>query len=341
MDWGILTSEALYHAEKLKDIEVRNRQKFNATSIDLRVKKLFAMRAGLKQITNKTSISDLYEEVVPGKEGWLLKSDGYYLAEAEEELHKGRGYVARICSRSTWARFGVACFPVQDELDDLCNVYEGKILFNIDTLNTSVILRPGDAPAQIRFAKEGFAPVWNPGRIKGVRNFAAGAKLAKYGLTLTLDSKIQLYTGGIIDPKEDVGRHFREIDISKGFDVDNKMFYLGASRQFVKIPSEFIGYLHLTDHTGQESGHLGPQGKVSHYVHGNAPFIDPFPRFNGKVTFENMPLFPCKIRKGMRLTELQIMPLLIPYSDTDFSRYNNQSCAQTSRRESVQLELFQ
>ncbi|GEM_PF-3471343 len=341
MDWGVLTNEAIALAERLKVLEVHGKQRINATSVDLRVKRLFAQRKRVSpENADNFSFNELYEEMVP-KDGWLLASDGYYLAEAVETLYKGRGFVARISSRSTWARFGVACFPVQNELDDLCNVYEGKIFFAVDTLNTSVILRPGDAPAQIRFAKEGFVPVWNPGKIKGVKNFAPGAKLAKYGLTLTLDGKIQLYSGGVIDPRGDVKKYFTEVDVGKGFDVDSKMFYLCASKQFVKIPSDFIGYLHISDHSGQESGHLGPQGEISHLVHGNAPFIDPFPRFNGRVTFENMPLFPSRIHRGMRLTELQLMPLLFPYSDTEFSRYNNQSCAQTSRRESVQLELFQ
>lgn len=335
---GILTKEAIECAQRLKFLEFYNVSALSGASLDVRVSKLYRQRKDVVPDEN-VKFDDLFFEVSLVDDKWVLESDGFYVVESVEGVSKGLGLSANLTARSSWARCGLQCFLIDDGLGSLGD-YSGGVFFSVRTANTCVVLRPGDAPAQLRFAKDYFVPELDVTKVPDYKNIVPNAEVRGNGFTLTLDKKIKLYKGGLIDPKDDVSKHFEVVDISDGLEVGPRQFYIASSRERVRIPKEFMGYLHLTDHTGQEPFNVRPVGVTTHFLHGNAPFIDPFPRFEGTVTFENLPVVPTVIRDGMRLTELQLIRFLIPYQpDGASSRYKGQEGAQIALK-SRQLRLF-
>ncbi|MFQ5620887.1 MAG: hypothetical protein ACE5FT_03515 [Candidatus Nanoarchaeia archaeon] len=153
------------------------------------------------------------------------------------------------------------------------------------------------------------------------------------GFTLTLDNIIRLYTGGLIDPREDVSKHFTNVDITGGFKGGPDMFYIASSRERVKIPRRYIGYVPATDYT-EGNKHLGSSDSTQ-YIHMNAPWIDPSPCFEGKVTFEIVPIKPRELRPGMRLAELVLHRLHESYRHSEelTSRYHGQDNAQLGKED--------
>ncbi|MBW3003432.1 2'-deoxycytidine 5'-triphosphate deaminase [Candidatus Woesearchaeota archaeon] len=342
MFWGVLPKKALEQAEHEGSFVVKDRGEFSATSIDIRVARLFRRRADFKP---KIVIDDIvydpdemFEEIQPVDGKWILNPNQSYEAETVEEVHKREGLKAVVSSRSSWARYGVYCNA--DWIDELkISAYEfhGKLRIQMGTCNTSVILRPGDAPAQIRcINQEAFELCGCVIKELGsYAEIAKGAMLDHSGFTLTMDSLVHLYTGGTIDPKEDTGKNFETVDISNGLWLDVGRFYIASSREKVKIPKELIGYVKPHDSycPGYAFG-LGPIGLPGgQWMHANAPWIDPFPRFYGKVTFENWARIKMVIKPGMRLTELQLKPLAAAYEHEEKldSRYKGQDSATISK----------
>ncbi len=340
MVFGVLTKEAIEGAEKEGKIKLKYRKELSSNNLDLRVKKLFRQKKSMGVIVisdKEEAFLDLFEEVKTTKGKWYLSPNEFYVAQTIEQLRK-KDLFAKITSRSSWARYGIACFGITDEFQKPL-YFDGNIDFTIKSLGPTVILRPGDAPAQIRFSWDCFLPlhIEQIKKIKDYEKIAQESHLNEIGFTLTLDKLIRLYKGGIIDPKKDCSDLFEEINIENGFIVNPNMFYLGASQQHIKIPPEYLGYIHLTDF---------PSDIVftSHIVHGNAPFIDPYPKFEGKITFELNPVVPYKIREGMRVTGLQLIPLCQQHNHDAklISRYKGQNKAETSKNhlKEKQLELF-
>ena len=80
------------------------------------------------------------------------------MEEALKHVQIAAELTASITSRSSWARYGVSTWNAITAFDPdhLVQNRESDLLFNLKTFNTTVILRPGNAPAQIRCAKQGF-----------------------------------------------------------------------------------------------------------------------------------------------------------------------------------------
>jgi deoxycytidine triphosphate deaminase len=308
---GVLPKKAIEHEEKRGRIVLKGRGAVNATSIDLKVDRLFKHRNFDRFTAN--SFEDYFQEVKPKNGKWVLLPYEFYAAESVEYLHKEPRYTWDVSSRSRWARIGVRCESLKHDDESPFSFYDGRLRFTVKTMGTSVVLRKTDSPAQVRFAREGFLPIFE-------------------GPELTLDKKIKLYTGGVIDPSENIDNHFEEIDVSNGFNVDRHAFYLSASREWVKIPNDKIGYLHGTDYSGQLSGAIKPVGIATQMIHCNAPYIDPYPCFEGKVAFENYPFLPVRIKEGIPLVRLEMMPLLIRYRQGNeaASSFNGQNDARIS-----------
>lgn len=340
MAYGILPWHALEQAEKDGCVVLKNRGKINAISIDMRVKRLLKLRPEVQMLVMRDDGSidmDLYEEFEPINGAWLLPSNGAFLAETVEELYKKVGFVGRLTSRSSWARCGVTCLGGPDELDRADEEYSGSLMFHISTFNTSVVLRPGDAPAQLFIAQTSLAPVPCPGSDKIEQPIVSGSQVRSSqpnvtGFPLTLDARIRLYNGGLLDPSQDVSKHFKDVDIKNGFAVNPSMFYLAASKERVKIPPEYAGHLPSMKYESMD----GPFQRF----HSNAPYVAPFPCFEGSITFECGPLTHGVIHEGMPLPPLELVPLVTPYHHREelTSRYNGQREACTSKGE--QLLLF-
>jgi len=268
--------------------------------------------------------------------------------------------------------------------------FHGKVRCGLNTLGTLVKIRPGDAIAQAHMCYDGCGPVLDDememlikqGRLRMTRDGEEIAELMQTyieddcavirprskgkqpvhsemtltsdgwngGFTLTLDRKIKIYTGKVIDPRDPDPDCFEEIELDyEGTVIPAGTFFLSASAEEVEIDRHYVGWVgefNLITKT-KGFGGFGPSGFPSTLqTHAGAPKIDPYPRFRGKITFENLPRVPIKLRPGMRLTELYLRRLNNPYfsEKEERSRYRDQGEATISRGhhdyQSQQLEFY-
>lgn len=75
---GILPKEALIEAENKGLFVVEGREDMSATSIDMRVSKLFKHREDIGMTTLDMDFDDMFEEVEPIGETWILEPNTIY-----------------------------------------------------------------------------------------------------------------------------------------------------------------------------------------------------------------------------------------------------------------------
>ena len=298
-------------------------------------------------------------------EFWIIKPGDFFLFDTYETFHLMPDFQGKINSRSSWARYGIAATDCTDEFSiDMHKEFHGRVLCTIRSLGTTVIIRPMDALAQAHLFFRGITPTLDETmnrlirqdmlkiqrrgkKIKGlrsifyennklkIRNRCNGIKL-NWGFALTLDSIIKKYNGRIIDPHNISGDYFSEKRIpNQGEKIGYGTFFLSSSAEEVEIPPEFIGWVNEWNHLLQVSGFGGPKPLAfasSLQTHANAPKIDPYPYFKGKITFENYALTNTIIRPGQYLAPLELIRLLKPciYNKSN-SRYKDQQKATESR----------
>jgi len=157
----------------------------------------------------------------------------------------------------------------------------------------------------------------------GDNNFNTG------GFTLTSDKFVEIYTGETIDPHEP-SECFERKDASKEeVYIPAGRFFLSSSAEKIKITGPFIGWIQEHNNLFISSGYKGigfNEGELPSFLqtHASAPKIDPYPRFEGKITFENLPKFNFTFRPGQRITELFLYRLRSAYSGEETSRYKGQ-----------------
>ncbi len=354
---GIFTKPDFERAEREGRLVVKNGRHFGATSVDIRVKKLFKQPRilvppfdDLEYLLDASTDRFLESllEVPLEKEGedsyWLLKPDELYFFLAEEEVYKkNENFLsAKIVTRSSWARFGVRVNETDDNLTCVNREFDDKIVGLMKTRNTTVKLRPGDAPAQLIAGHFG-SPVLTKEMAKLIargifmiqRDGAEGMDIdltyePTQGITLTLDRKINVYNGGVIDPRRPINSYFKEIELDeKGMYIEKGEFFISSSKEWISICNCYLGWVWHNQYF--ES----PEGANPIEAHPNAPMIQPSRIFEGKITLENHPGFAGQhITPGMPIANLNLVRLESTLLQGKKSRYNWQDDATLSRKDS-------
>jgi deoxycytidine triphosphate deaminase len=302
-------------------------------------------------------------------EYWLIGPDDFFLYETLETFHLAPGFHGHINSRSSWARYGIASREADDGFClNLWDEFHGKVICVIKTLGTTVKIRPGDALAQAHLAYNHFIPLddsqleqaINEGLLEITRrgkrirklvqpymadgNVVLGSNVKKGrrmngGFSLTCDPVIKVYTGQTIDPHNpDPGCFLEKRMATRGTRIKHRTFFLSASAEEVKIDRHYVGWVgewnNLLVTSGDHGCGIHPDERPSSLqTHACAPKIDPYPRFHGKITFENYALGDMTIKPGQRITELYLFHLNNPYfaEDEERSRYKGQRKATGSK----------
>jgi hypothetical protein len=231
----------------------------------------------------------------------------------------------------------------------------------VNTFGTTVKIRPGDAIAQAHLAHDEFMPVSDKelealvrqgllevtvkdrridhlvqpymvdGRLVLGHDVAHGMKM-NGGFTLTCDDMIKVYRGGVIDPHNPDPSMFEEVHLPEnGIRIPKGTFFLSSSAECVKIDRHYVGWVGEWNNLFVVSGYRGPGRHADErasclHTHASAPKIDPYPRFCGKITFENLALDDVVVRPGDRITELYLIELHSPYvcEEAEVSRFKGQ-----------------
>ncbi len=357
----ILTKNDINAARYLGLIEIDGLTDISATSLDVRIDKL--LTPGMER-------EDMKEVPVDQDGCWVVGPDDFYLFETVESFRLEPGFHGHINSRSSWARYGVASREADDGFAlPARTCFEGKVICMLKTLGTAVKIRPGDAIAQAHLAYDGFVPVRDDEletllkngmleitrrgkHLKGlvqphIRDdmVVIGGKRTRGrrmngGFTLTHDPFIKIYTGKTIDPHDMDPDCFYEKRLSnRGSRIAGGTFFLSCSAEEVKIGRHFVGWVHEMNHLlmvsgDKESQAIHPDEQYSTLqTHANAPKIDPYPRFHGKITFENYAVCDVTVRPGSRITELYLFRLNNPYfsENEEVSRFKGQDKAMRGR----------
>jgi deoxycytidine triphosphate deaminase len=353
----VLTKNDIHAAMYLGLIEIDSAEELNATSLDVSIDKL---------LTPAMERKDMKEVPVDDEGCWVVGPDKLYLYETVERFKLEPGFHGRINSRSSWARYGVASREADDEFKfPSQNGFEGKVICQLKTLGTTVKIRPGDAIAQAHLAYNRFVPVqddqleWllqngmleitrrgkrlknlmQPYMVDGkmvIGNRKTKGRRMNGGFTLTHDPMIKVYTGKVIDPLNMDPECFYEKRLAnQGSRIPAGTFFLSASAEALKIDRHFIGWVHEMDHllmtSGSKEGYsVHPDERHSTLqTHASAPKIDPFPRFHGKITFENYAMCDVKVKPASTITELYLFHLNNPYysEKEEASRFKGQDQA--------------
>lgn len=167
-------------------IRVDNLANIGATSIDVRIGRLYRNRIGAYAETGDETFEDLYEEFEPASGKWLLSSDRAYIAESVETIYKPDWKWGILNSISSWARYSVRCRGLDRSFLDPGKEYEGKLRILFKPCGPSVILRPGDAPCQVRLAGTGDETLLDSQikQIKDYKQTVPGAELRNWVLHL-------------------------------------------------------------------------------------------------------------------------------------------------------------
>ena len=342
----ILTDQYIEKAIEKGLIAIQGKEiEIGPTSVNVRIGKLYRH----KRIPDHRAIDipyeefkDKYLEEVPLiDDHWVLNK--FHIGETVEKIFLDMDFTTDLTTRSSWARYGINIRQLPDELQDPYSTYSGNIPFLITTYGTSVILRPGDPIGQLTFA----SPVKFPILDNHLREIIQqehliikrnGKKIDlkdlefDHGVTLTRDNHIKLYKGGLIDPGKPVDDFFEPIELSEqGIPIHKHQFFISASAEEVRIDPHFLGWVKESDYYNPEPGTYQPTGIVTQKTHPNAPRIDPYPIFEGKITFENSPMHDLILKPGTRLTELMLYSLIAPCKSKYQSKYKGQKKATTSK----------
>jgi deoxycytidine triphosphate deaminase len=352
---ALLTYDDIVSARKKGDIQFDNSFEVNATSIDVRVEQLYTIHIDPSEQSEVFGYSDeeFKEKCLRKKESedgfWLLVPTERYAADLAGDFLLKPPYTGKITSRSSWARLGCFCEHLTDNLsNNAYRVFEGKIQIRIFTFGTVVKLRPGDALASLMLFDESKTPYVSPAEVRkmlldGSLEITSDGKqvseerLACNGnIFLTRDEHVKIYSGEILDPKKPNDKAFTEKKISDdGLYIPRGTFFISSSKEEVKIPSHLYAEVHITNYfnPGENQFNTHPVGFTTMFSHPNAPRIDPYPRFQGKITFENYPHNDTIIFSNEYLTFMNIFRLSSPYKHREelASRYKGQDKATNSR----------
>jgi deoxycytidine triphosphate deaminase len=353
VDMAVLTDKDFKDFQRKGIIRTKYCGAAGATSIDIRIKELYSVHVP-KNFDEQMRIVSLpyqefkkkYLERLPMDNcRCLIGPQGHYIAESLEEFELRSGFWTDVFTRSRWARCGLNVTQVADQLRDVSAGWSGSIPLGISTNGTTVALRKHDVVAQVVIAEGGLQNVQDH-ELEGLVEKGElvlrkeGRKLRQQeyrfnnGVTLTLDDTILVYNGSVIDPHNDSSRAFDEISIaSSGYPMAPHTFYLSSSAEEVRISRKYVGFVKPSDYCVSEAEkkkiHYGPAGMTTYFTHPNAPKIDPYPVFEGKITFECYAFLPVLLKQGMRLTELQLCRLRtpIPSNTKHNSNYKGQKKA--------------
>ncbi len=346
----ILEKEDLIKTEKEGKLEIKDRLEFSSFSLDIRIGKLFKPKLALcfdessHNMDEEEFIEKMLDEVPLPKEGKVI--DGFYLWQPKEEIYLANGLFAEIASRSSWARLGVR---VEDTDERLKKVYEDSIckpLCTLRTMETKVLLKPGDALAQLfvhssaRYAEDNIVFLYQIKKFIDSGEFVMRKNSKKLDfsdliflngvLMLTMNSKIKMYSGNVLIPGEPKDNDFEEMILKYDSPllIKKDSFFLSSSEEYVGIPNDCCGKVRPNEFT------FHPKIKLPilpFYSHANAPWIGPKRIFEGPITFENMTHYDSYFCAGMLQSGLNVFKLSKFCSDTKNSRYKNQDGATESR----------
>jgi deoxycytidine triphosphate deaminase len=149
------------------------------------------------------------------------------------------------------------------------------------------------------------------------------------GIVLTLDKKIKMYNGGVIDPREPVDPHFDEIILDeKGIYGRAGDFFISSSAEWISHCSCYLGWVWHNMYLDS------PLGITPMDAHPNAPLIHPKNMFEGKITLENHPrVNGYHLKPGMDIAYYNLRRLASPLWHGQKSRYKGQDGATLSRKD--------
>ncbi|MFC1722565.1 hypothetical protein ACFL0V_00330 [Nanoarchaeota archaeon] len=357
----LLSKTDILAAMHLGLIRIEGATEINSTSVDICIEDLLA--PAMKE-------EDMKSVPLNNNEYWVLPPNSFHLMRTVEKVYLAPFFHGMIHSRSSSARHGLAIRDVHEEFSNItAQPFYGQVICSINTLGTKVILRPGDSIAQTHLGYRGMAYVLDhylkkmirSGELKitrrgkriksliqtymidGQPKMRARPKgqLMNGGFTLTTDPMIRVYTGRTIDHQNPDPDCFEQRRLAnQGTRIKQGTFFLSSSAEHVKIPRQYVGWVAEWNHLLVTSGQHDIAGPAIHpdtrmstrQTHAAAPKIDPYPRFEGTITFENLALTPQYVRPGQRLCEFYLMPLQNPIpKKTETSRYKGQSEATSSR----------
>ncbi|MBR9676113.1 hypothetical protein GOV05_03835 [Candidatus Woesearchaeota archaeon] len=345
----VLEKKELLMCEEDGLISIAGRAGFGAVSLDVHLDKLYKQRRietqnkKLDELSDEEYLEEAFEEVsLASDEGVVVTPNDFYLFRPREEVSLAKNFIGEITSRSSWARLGVRVASVSESLEDYSKVTTDNPLCSLITQGTSVRIRKGDGVGQlfIKYSRmPGFILREDTNRLidsqellieRDGRVLRSSDLEYEGGLVLTMDSEIWLYTGGVINPGEELDEHFVKIDLNSFEDVylRRKAFFISSSQEKVSIPEDFVGYVTESDSIMSLSKKELP---ISFLTHANAPYISPKNIFNGHITFENTMKWGSVIRKGIKQSEFYLIGLSSPSTSLEASRYNNQFKATKSR----------
>lgn len=347
----ILCRNDLLEEESLGNLAIENRLDYSPFSLDIRIAKLFRNRYTLSRDTHTMSqeefIENLEQVSFPG-EGLVVDSSDFYLWQPVEKLFLSKGLAGEVTSRSGWARLGVRVQSVDSYLHNCFDSKHYFPLLSLKTASTKVLIKPGDAIAQL-FVKSGHAS-YIPDHL--YRNLVDERQLSiqrdgkllsssqisvRDGIELTLGQNIKVYTGRTLVPGFLKGDEFEDVqlDFTRGLFLSRNAFFLSSSEEHVEIPEDYVGYV------TERHSFMGLQrklrcgkdiiGEMPFFAHANAPYIGPKSIFRGCITFENLMIVDGYIRRGMRQSDLLLEQLSQPVRNPDPSSYNNQHTTTLSR----------
>ncbi|MFQ6010048.1 MAG: hypothetical protein ACE5J7_02940 [Candidatus Aenigmatarchaeota archaeon] len=266
---------------------------------------------------------------------WVLRPGRMYLAESIEKITLPKGLGVDVDTRSSWARYGVRVEHVDDELKGFSG-YKGHIPLMIVSCDTPVVLRPRDRICQaIVYDERGKGILGNNGIFEAITNkeiecyklamFNPKIKLPsinidRHSIHLTLNPNIKRFNDKIIDPKEDLSGKYLDINITGGYEIPYKKFFLGSSNEILRIGKKHVALLREI--------FTSPE-RVR--THSNAGYVDP--GFEGTITLEQfvVPDGPNTIYPDMKMGEVEICRLKSPCTKPYKSKYSGQFGATASK----------
>jgi len=156
------------------------------------------------------------------------------------------------------------------------------------------------------------------------------------GALLTMDPRIKIYNGDVIEPSQDNSDKFEEYTLpEEGVFMPNQAFFLSTSDEYVEIPDGKVGFVKeaVAPAEARQMFLTRPAAyqPSPFFSHTNAPFIGSRSVFTGSITFENVMRMDSIILPGMPLSELYLIQATLPPENTQHSRYRGQEGATTGK----------
>jgi len=349
---AILSLTDLVEAERRGWLKVENHQGFSPFSINLNLGKLYRRKERFiimddsPETSQEEFIASL-EEVSLGADPVIIQK-GMYFWQPQEKVFLARGLWGEVTSRSSTARLGMKVWS--KGIDDYLSKPEAEVdaspLCALITTGTTVALHQGSPMGQL-FVHHGWEYVV-PAVVKKMMDenelvlrkegkvlSSSEVEMIDGQIVLHMHPEIQIYNEGILQPGTSPQPYFKKITLATApIWIPEFLFFISCSEEEVEIPSGFVGYVTENVVRRREvTCSIRPEGQPLNYAsHANAPYVGPRTVFKGKVTFENF-LYRngAEIHAGMKQSELRLVPLVTPLTESQPSRYNNQQGATLSR----------